>query len=208
MWDRNDTKSSSERRGDRGGLDEGKKRHDDRRRDRSRSRDRSIRDRHRSRRDDHPPRSDRHRSRSRSPKRNRSRSRSPKRNNNLTRSPPRKPQGDRFKQPLKSSTNNPTPKSNATPSQPSSRPPTTSSTNGTTKGDTEKMDVVNDEEDEEAAAEREMQKIMGFGKFKSTKNTKVPGNDIYAVRKEKKTEYRQYMNRVGGFNRPLSPSRD
>ena len=27
------------------------------------------------------------------------------------------------------------------------------------------------------------------------------------VRKEKKTEYRQYMNRVGGFNRPLSPSR-
>lgn len=49
--------------------------------------------------------------------------------------------------------------------------------------------------------------MMGFAVFKSTKNTKVPGNDVYMVRKEKKTEYRQYMNRVGGFNRPLSPSR-
>ncbi len=70
------------------------------------------------------------------------------------------------------------------------------------------MDVVDDAEDEVAAAEREMQKAMGFGNFKTTKNTKVPGNNVYAVRKEKKTEYRQYMNRVGGFNRPLSPSRD
>lgn len=56
-------------------------------------------------------------------------------------------------------------------------------------------------------ADAEMRKIMGFTKFRSTKETKVPGNDkLYAVRKEKKTEYRQYMNRVGGFNRPLSPS--
>jgi U4/U6.U5 tri-snRNP-associated protein 3 len=53
----------------------------------------------------------------------------------------------------------------------------------------------------------QLRAIMGFAGFRSTKNTKVPGNDIYAVRKEKKTEYRQYMNRVGGFNRPLSPSR-
>ncbi|KAJ8610193.1 hypothetical protein MRB53_038694 [Persea americana] len=52
-----------------------------------------------------------------------------------------------------------------------------------------------------------MKRVMGFVKFKTTKNTKVPGNDkLYAVRKEKKTEYRQYMNRPGGFNRPLSPS--
>ena len=64
------------------------------------------------------------------------------------------------------------------------------------------MDI--DEDDEDAL----LKKFMGFGGFKSTKNTKVPGNQIYAVRKEKKTEYRQYMNRVGGFNRPLSPSRD
>jgi U4/U6.U5 tri-snRNP-associated protein 3 len=49
--------------------------------------------------------------------------------------------------------------------------------------------------------------LMGFTVFKTTKNQKVPGNNIYGVRKEKKTEYRQYMNRVGGFNRPLSPTR-
>lgn len=48
-----------------------------------------------------------------------------------------------------------------------------------------------------------MKKMMGFSMFKSTKNKKVPGNQIYGVRKEKKSEYRQYMNRVGGFNRPL-----
>lgn len=53
-----------------------------------------------------------------------------------------------------------------------------------------------------------MQAMMGFGGFGSTQNKKVAGNDVSAVRKEKKTEYRQYMNRVGGFNRPLSPTRD
>ncbi|KAJ4348057.1 uncharacterized protein N0V89_009429 [Didymosphaeria variabile] len=53
----------------------------------------------------------------------------------------------------------------------------------------------------------EMARVMGFARFKSTKNTKVPGNDLnYGVRREKKMEARQYMNRQGGFNRPLSPS--
>jgi len=55
--------------------------------------------------------------------------------------------------------------------------------------------------------EATMLKTMGFAKFRSTQNTKVPGNNIYGVRKEKKTQYRQYMNRSGGFNRPLSPTR-
>lgn len=54
----------------------------------------------------------------------------------------------------------------------------------------------------------EMMTTMGFAGFKSTKNTKVPGNDKnYAVRRDKRLEARQYMNRQGGFNRPLSPSR-
>ncbi|CAK7270515.1 hypothetical protein SEPCBS57363_004142 [Sporothrix epigloea] len=52
-----------------------------------------------------------------------------------------------------------------------------------------------------------MQAMMGFGSFASTKGTKVAGNNAGAVRKVKRTEYRQYMNRQGGFNRPLSPSR-
>lgn len=66
-----------------------------------------------------------------------------------------------------------------------------------------KQEMEVDEDDMDAA----MRKTMGFSTFKSTQNTKVPGNQIYGVRKEKKTEYRQYMNRVGGFNRPLSPGR-
>lgn len=54
----------------------------------------------------------------------------------------------------------------------------------------------------------EMRKTMGFTGFKSTKDTKVPGNDKnYGIRKDKKMEARQYMNRQGGFNRPLSPGR-
>ena len=74
----------------------------------------------------------------------------------------------------------------------------------TGSGKADKMDIDVEEEDEET---RIMMAAMGFGGFRSTKNTKVPGNNVYGVRKEKKTEYRQYMNRVGGFNRPLSPTR-
>lgn len=71
---------------------------------------------------------------------------------------------------------------------------------------------LEEEEDVEIVIEDDgmaaMQAMMGFGGFSTTQNKKVPGNDISAVRKEKKTEYRQYMNRVGGFNRPLSPTRE
>lgn len=66
--------------------------------------------------------------------------------------------------------------------------------------------MQNGAEDEDSEAE--MQRVLGFKGFRSTKNTKVPGNDKnYGVSKAKTTEYRQYMNRQGGFNRPLSPSR-
>jgi len=54
----------------------------------------------------------------------------------------------------------------------------------------------------------QMKKMMGFTGFKSTQNQKVPGNDRnYGVRRDKTMEARQYMNRQGGFNRPLSPGR-
>lgn len=66
----------------------------------------------------------------------------------------------------------------------------------------EDLEVENDDDDM-----GDMAAMMGFGGFGSTKGKKVVGNNVGAVRKEKKTEYRQYMNRVGGFNRPLSPSR-
>lgn len=72
--------------------------------------------------------------------------------------------------------------------------------------------VVEEEDEDDIVVEDDgmaaMQAMMGFGGFGTTHQKKVPGNDVGAVRKEKKTEYRQYMNRVGGFNRPLSPTRE
>ncbi|KAF2861588.1 hypothetical protein K470DRAFT_256713 [Piedraia hortae CBS 480.64] len=70
----------------------------------------------------------------------------------------------------------------------------------TSKGTARALDGMTEEE--------QLQTIMGFSSFRSTQNTKVPGNDKnYGVRKVKKAEFRQYMNRSGGFNRPLSPTR-
>lgn len=73
-------------------------------------------------------------------------------------------------------------------------------------GEVDAMDEDDDlaVEDDEMTA---MQAMMGFGGFGSTKGQKVAGNNAGGVYKAKKTEYRQYMNRIGGFNRPLSPGR-
>lgn len=64
-----------------------------------------------------------------------------------------------------------------------------------------------DAEIDDGDVDQLMKRTMGFTSFRTTQNQKVPGNNVYGVRKEKKTMYRQYMNRPGGFNRPLSPSR-
>ncbi|KAL9636096.1 MAG: hypothetical protein Q9164_003036 [Protoblastenia rupestris] len=150
-----------------------------------------------------PPHKDSDRRRTRTPprahlsKRPRSRSPPPRKDSRRSHSPPRPPTGPRAQQrePLSAKTSDPPPKSNgivsttAHPVTPNGNPPT------------EAMDLDSDPEI------AEMRRLMGFAGFKSTKNTKVKGNNVYGVRKEKKTEYRQYMNRVGGFNRPLSPSR-
>ncbi|KAB8075447.1 hypothetical protein BDV29DRAFT_155666 [Aspergillus leporis] len=168
----------------------------DRRRDRSRSRDRRDRERgDRDRRDressvnrdryydkrGHPSKGERYRDRSRSPLRNGNRDKS--------RTPPlRGPRGDRRN-------DRKDPRTHTNGASESKLP-------NLTKDDMD-MDIDDAEEDDVDAM---MRRSMGFSKFRSTKNTKVPGNDVYGVRKEKKTEYRQYMNRIGGFNRPLSPS--
>lgn len=44
---------------------------------------------------------------------------------------------------------------------------------------------------------------MGFSEFNTTKNKKVKDNVSGAVKINKPRKYRQYMNRKGGFNRPL-----
>lgn len=51
--------------------------------------------------------------------------------------------------------------------------------------------------------EQAMMKLMGFGTFDSTHGKKVVGNEVSAVNLLQKRKYRQYMNRKGGFNRPL-----
>ena len=168
--------------------------HDSKRRERSRDRDRSYRDRDgagggRSRRD-------RSRDNHRDPKSRRySRSRSPppQRNGNNTVKRERSPALPPRSVPATSAPSSTTPRTNNDRVR-DVKPPTAQ-----TQPNGDAMDT----DDEEAA----MRRIMGFGTFRSTKNTKVPGNNVYGVRKEKKTTYRQYMNRVGGFNRPLSPSR-
>ncbi|KAM9857761.1 U4/U6.U5 small nuclear ribonucleoprotein 27 kDa protein [Aulostomus maculatus] len=52
--------------------------------------------------------------------------------------------------------------------------------------------------------EIEMMKQMGFSSFDSTKGRKMEGSsNAHAVNVTMKRKYRQYMNRKGGFNRPL-----
>ncbi|KAL4884055.1 hypothetical protein BJY04DRAFT_21160 [Aspergillus karnatakaensis] len=167
------------------------------RRDRDRDRDRwdrdrdgrdtNVRDRSASRdrytgRRGYPSKGERYHDRSRSPIRNGARDRTP---------PSRGARGDRRIDRMDSRD-----RTNGVP-EPKSRP----------RRATEEMDIDQDNADGEEDVEELMRRSMGFSKFRSTKNTKVPGNNAYGVRKEKKTEYRQYMNRQGGFNRPLSPSR-
>lgn len=51
--------------------------------------------------------------------------------------------------------------------------------------------------------EIEMMRVMGFSGFSTTKGKKVEGNNTGEVHVVLKRKYRQYMNRKGGFNRPL-----
>mmetsp|Transcript_42322 Transcript_42322/g.62807 ORF Transcript_42322/g.62807 Transcript_42322/m.62807 type:complete len:164 (-) Transcript_42322:420-911(-) len=67
---------------------------------------------------------------------------------------------------------------------------------------------VKEEELEGLSMEQQMQALLGFsGGFDSTKEKKVEDNHTSAAKgvaqKHKARKYRQYMNRKGGFNRPL-----
>ena len=65
---------------------------------------------------------------------------------------------------------------------------------------TKQSQVVNTEGMDE---EQAMMALMGFGGFDSTKGKHVEGADAGAANIKLKRVYRQYMNRQGGFNRPL-----
>ncbi|KAI0273550.1 hypothetical protein BC834DRAFT_815946 [Gloeopeniophorella convolvens] len=60
------------------------------------------------------------------------------------------------------------------------------------------MEVVRDDGDDEA-----MMAMMGMAGFGSTKGKHVEGNQEGTADVKKIRTWRQYMNRRGGFNRPL-----
>ena len=63
--------------------------------------------------------------------------------------------------------------------------------------------AVEDNDDNELDEGAEMRKLMGFGGFASTKGKEVADNHAGAAATRTSREYRQYMNRKAGFNRPL-----
>eukprot|EP00607_Mallomonas_marina_P002063 CAMPEP_0182433772 /NCGR_PEP_ID=MMETSP1167-20130531/65529_1 /TAXON_ID=2988 /ORGANISM="Mallomonas Sp, Strain CCMP3275" /LENGTH=109 /DNA_ID=CAMNT_0024622885 /DNA_START=493 /DNA_END=822 /DNA_ORIENTATION=- len=74
-------------------------------------------------------------------------------------------------------------------------------------GSEEEDGEVGSGERERDTGETDIMTIMGFSGFDSTKGKEVVDNTYTAangvVSKHKKRLYRQYMNRRGGFNRPL-----
>jgi len=65
------------------------------------------------------------------------------------------------------------------------------------------FDMEPEEGEETAEADEAMMAAMGFGGFGSTKDKPVDGNQEGGVFIKKQRTWRQYMNRKGGFNRPL-----
>ncbi|XP_065071161.1 U4/U6.U5 small nuclear ribonucleoprotein 27 kDa protein-like isoform X1 [Rhopilema esculentum] len=59
------------------------------------------------------------------------------------------------------------------------------------------------EQEEEVDDDTQMMQMMGFSSFDTTKGKHVKGQMEGCVKIEKAKKYRQYMNRRGGFNRPL-----
>ncbi|KAF8819215.1 hypothetical protein IE077_000155 [Cardiosporidium cionae] len=54
--------------------------------------------------------------------------------------------------------------------------------------------------------EQLLRKLLGFAEFDSSKGKYHGSSDLSGVNRKTKRRYRQYMNRKGGFNRPLSPT--
>lgn len=67
----------------------------------------------------------------------------------------------------------------------------------------DKNEGAQDDDADPDDPEAQMMKMMGFGGFDSTKGKHVPGADASGANVKKQPKYRQYMNRRGGFNRPL-----
>lgn len=70
-----------------------------------------------------------------------------------------------------------------------------------------KEEAEGDQIDDHGEEQDMMLKLMGFGSFDSTKGKHVAGVGSGTAKKNKKAQFRQYMNRDKGFNRNLSPDR-
>ncbi|XP_056131510.1 U4/U6.U5 small nuclear ribonucleoprotein 27 kDa protein [Lampris incognitus] len=150
---------------------------------RSRSRTPPRRERRRSRstsRERERRRRERERSRSRDRDRRRSRSRSP--HKRRSRSPPRRHRSS------------------------SSSPVRQKDRREDERKEVKEKSIQISEEDMQGKTEEEieMMKLMGFSSFDTTKGRKTDGSvNAHAINVSQKRKYRQYMNRKGGFNRPL-----
>lgn len=72
----------------------------------------------------------------------------------------------------------------------------------------DRADRSSDDHNEEVSPEEDpMISLMGFSGFTTTKGKQVKGAGGGSTKKPAKSQYRQYMNRSKGFNRPLSPGR-
>lgn len=71
----------------------------------------------------------------------------------------------------------------------------------------ENMNEDNENTDDFVEEMEDVASLMGFGSFGSTKGKHVKGAKGGGTKIEKETEYRRYMNREKGSNRPLSPTR-
>jgi len=65
------------------------------------------------------------------------------------------------------------------------------------------LDPTPEEGESLSDSEAQMRALMGFSGFDTTKAKHVEGNQEGAAKVNKQRTWRQYMNRRGGFNRPL-----
>uniref|UniRef100_H9GAT4 U4/U6.U5 small nuclear ribonucleoprotein 27 kDa protein n=2 Tax=Anolis carolinensis TaxID=28377 RepID=H9GAT4_ANOCA len=142
-----------------------------------------------------PPRRERRRSRSASrERRRRERSRSRERDRRRSRS--RSPHRRRSRSPRRHRS------SSSSPVRPKERRDDEKKEGKEAKG--KERQITEEDLEGKTEEEIEMMKIMGFSTFDTTKGKKVEGSvNAYAINVSQKRKYRQYMNRKGGFNRPL-----
>lgn len=76
------------------------------------------------------------------------------------------------------------------------------------KAETEEHSEAHSEKElDNTEVDREIAQIMGFSGFGSTNGNHVQGAKGGGTKIENTSQYRRYMNRKKGFNRPLSPTR-